>query len=307
MTPAAGDAPVLVMLAGGMAKRYGGCKPLAPVGLHGEAVIDLNASDGLASGFGEIVVVVGPETGPAIDYHVAQCWPSSVAVTLTEQHVPLGTAHAALSAHRMVGDRPFALVNADDVYGVPALTALAEQLRADEQHVLVAYRLADTIVTGDPVTRGTCEIAPDGHLARIVERKLVTRYDDGRFTSDDGRTPVDLEPDTPVSVNLWGFQSAVWGVLEAAVRAVHPSVAGDGTVAEGELTSEAEVLLPEVIGDMVAGHTPGGGPAQPVRMLAGPGRCIGVTHADDLPVVRAELAVMVGHGERGEALWRAAG
>lgn len=306
MSATEADAPVLVMLAGGMAKRYGGCKPLAPVGLHGEAVIDLNASDGIAAGFGEVVVVVGPQTGPAIGYHVEHCWPRAVAVTLAEQHVPLGTAHAAMSARRHVGDRPFALVNADDVYGVPALRDLVEELRDGSEHVLVAYRLADTIVTGDPVTRGTCEISADGHLARIAERKLVTRHDDGHFTAGDGRTPVELDPDTPVSVNLWGFQPSVWPVLEAAVRAVHPAVADDGSVAEGALTSEAEVLLPEVIGDMVAGRAPGGVPAQAVRVLTGRGRCIGVTHADDLPVVRSELSVMVGRGERTESLWRAA-
>jgi hypothetical protein len=306
MTPAASDAPVLVMLAGGLAKRYGGCKPLAPVGLHGEAVIDLNASDALDAGFGEIVVVVGPQTGPAIAYHVEEIWPGSVPVTLAEQSVPLGTAHAAMSAHRFVGDRPFALVNADDVYGVPALRDLLEQLRHGHEHALVAYRLADTIVTADPVTRGTCEISPDGHLTGMTERKLVHRHDDGTFTSDDGRSPEQLAPDTPVSVNLWGFQSSVWPVLEAAVRSAHPGVDDDGTL-RGEPSSDAEVLLPEVIGAMVAGDTPGGGPTQPVRALPGRGRCIGVTHAEDLPVVRSELAVMVGHGERGERLWRAAG
>ncbi len=66
---------MLVVLAAGMAKRYGGCKPLAPVGLHGEAVIDLTASDAEAAGFGDVVIIVGPQTGPAIAYHVRQCFP----------------------------------------------------------------------------------------------------------------------------------------------------------------------------------------------------------------------------------------
>ena len=39
----------LVILAAGRARRYGGCKPLAPVGTHGEAVIDLVASDAVAA------------------------------------------------------------------------------------------------------------------------------------------------------------------------------------------------------------------------------------------------------------------
>ena len=68
LTPAADGTtgrPVLVVMAAGVARRYGGCKPLAPVGLHGEAVIDLNAGDAVRAGFGHIVLVLGPATGPA--------------------------------------------------------------------------------------------------------------------------------------------------------------------------------------------------------------------------------------------------
>ncbi len=87
-------APPLVVLAAGLAKRYGGCKPLAPIGPRGEAVIDLLVSDALASGFGRIVLVVHPETGPAIRYHVERCWPARVEVGYAEQRLPLGTVHA---------------------------------------------------------------------------------------------------------------------------------------------------------------------------------------------------------------------
>ena len=71
-----GADPALVILAAGRARRYGGCKPLAPVGPHGEAVIDLVASDAIAAGFGTIVLVLGPSTGPAIRYHVEHTWPA---------------------------------------------------------------------------------------------------------------------------------------------------------------------------------------------------------------------------------------
>lgn len=297
------DAPVLVMLAAGMATRYGGgCKPLAPVGLHGEAVIDLNASDALEAGFGRIVVVLGPHSGPAITYHVERCWPADVAVALPEQGVPLGTAHAALCARQDVGPSPFALVNADDVYGVEALARLCGHLRNSAEHANVAYRLADTIVSGDPVTRGTCDVGSDGLLRAMVERKQVTRQADGTFVAKDGKEPEALDPDTPVSVNLWGLQPAIWPVLEAAVQAVHPTVDGDG-ILHGPPEGDEEVLLPEVVGAMVTGRTPGAGPPQALRVLEGVGRCIGVTHAEDLPVVRAELAVMVGQGLRAERLW----
>jgi len=113
-----------------------------------------------------------------------------------------------------------------------------------------------------------------------------------------------LPGDTPVSMNLWGFQPSIWPVLEAAVLDAHPSVSPDGTVPDpSALTSHAEVLLPEVVGDMIAGKTGLRDGHAAVRVLDGPGRCIGVTHADDLPVVRNELALMVAQGLRPEGPW----
>jgi len=298
-----GDRPVLVVLAAGMAKRYGGCKPLAPLGLHGEAVIDLIAGDAVSAGFGDIVLVLGPQTGPAIRYHVRQCFPARLDVSFTEQRVPLGTAHAVLCARKHVGDGAFAVVNADDVYGAPALALLARRLNQGDEHAIVAYRLRDTIVADAPVTRGTCDVGPDGYLRRLVERRGVTRRPDGAFDVGDGLEPVVLGGDTPVSMNLWGFQPSIWPVLESAVLEAHPSVSPDGAVPDpSALGDRAEVLLPEVVGDMIAGRT-GEDDQAVVRVLDGPGRCIGVTHADDLPVVRNELALMVAQGLRPEGPW----
>ena len=300
------DRPVLVVLAAGLAKRYGGTKPLAPVGLHGEAVIDLTAADAVAGGFGDVVIVLGPQTGPAIAYHVRRAFPTRIRVAFAEQRVPLGTAHAVLCARKHVGDGPFAVVNSDDVYGSPAMAQLAGYLadHAADDNAIVAYRLADTIITDDPVTRGTCEVDARGHLTRLVERRHVARRRDGGFVADDGREPRDLAVDTPTSMNLWGFRPSIWPVLEAAVLETHSAVAPDGSVRDpDELTSGAEVLLPEVVGTAIEGRAPGAGPRQAVRVLPASGRCIGVTHADDLPVVRMELASMVGQGLRPENPW----
>jgi CTP:molybdopterin cytidylyltransferase MocA len=305
------------MLAAGMAKRYGGCKPLAPVGLHGEAVIDLNAGDARRAGFGQIVLVLGPASGPAITYHVRRVWPAAVPVALARQTFPLGTTHAVLGTRALVGERPFAVINADDIYGVPALETLARHLGSTTDHALVSYELRDTVVSADPVTRGTLRASTEGWLEGLVERRKVTRQSDGRFIADDGLEPKELPGATPVSMNLWGFTAAIWPVLEDAVRRVHPDLDGNGDVAGERPLSDTEVLLPEVVGAMVAGSITGAtatataaaattataGPGSRVRVLAGTGRCIGVTHADDLPVVRTELAEMVGQGLRAEAPW----
>jgi GTP:adenosylcobinamide-phosphate guanylyltransferase len=305
-----GERPALVVLAGGLAKRYGGCKPLAPVGLHGEAVIDLTVSDALAAGFGRVVMVLGPQTGSAIEYHVRRSWPSSVRSSSVVQPVPLGTAHALLCARAALGGTPFAVVNADDVYGAEAMNLLFGHLSSaggsGTEHAMVTFSLRDTVVSEKPVTRGTCVVDDEGLLVAIVERRKVTMRE-GRARSDDGLEPEEIDPSTPVSVNLWAFTPAVWPVLEDAVTETHPGVAPDGSIGDEKgLESDSEVLLPEVIGDLVSGRH-GEGVRQTVRVLRGPGRCLGVTHPEDLPIVRSELASMIGQGERPESPWERSG
>jgi MobA-like NTP transferase domain len=293
-------APALVVLAAGMARRYGGCKPLAPIGPNGEAVIDLLVSDAVSVGFGQIVLVLHPESGPSIRYHVERCWPDSVDVAFTEQRLPLGTVHAVLAAKSALGTGSFAVANADDVYGEEAMGLLSRQLGSGaDEHVLIGYQLRSTVATDDPVTRGICDVDASGHLVALTERRKVTRHDKGlTFTSEDGREPKDLEPDLPASVNLWGFQPAIWDVFESAMASSGlDEEALLAEVAAGAEPPKAEVLLPEVVADMVAG----GG--LPVRVITTDAKLVGVTHAADLPVVSAELARQVAWGTRPDRLW----
>lgn len=297
-----GAAPALVVLAAGMARRYGGCKPLAPIGPNGEAVIDLLVSDAIAAGFGQIVLVLHPETGPAIRYHVERCWPKSVAVTFAEQRLPLGTVHAVLAAREALGGAgSFAVSNADDVYGERSMGLLVDHLRSGaKEHALIGYPLRATVATDDPVTRGICEMDPRGFLRALAERRHVTRHDGGEsFTSDDGLEPSKLDGSLPASVNLWGFQPEIWDVLESAMRGSElDEEALLASVAAGAEIPKAEVLLPEVVATMVAD-----GQGLPVRVLVTDEKLVGVTHAADLPVVSSELARQVAWGIRPSRLW----
>ena len=112
------------------------------------------ASDALAAGFTTIVLVLGPGTGPAIRYHVEHTWPGAVDVRFATQPQPRGTVDAVLSASDHVGDAPYGVGNADDIYGSAACAQLAAHLRAHgDTNALVGYRLADAVigyVAGDP-------------------------------------------------------------------------------------------------------------------------------------------------------------
>jgi hypothetical protein len=274
----------LVVLAAGRAKRYGGCKPLAPVGPHGEAVIDLVASDALAAGFTRIVMVLGPSTGPAIRYHVEHTWPTDVDVRFALQPAPLGTVDAVLTASEHVGDDPYGVGNADDIYGQAGCSLLAEHLRRQgSANALVGYRLADAVIGFGPVTRGICRVGEDGQLQGVDERRQVTATPEGGFVAGDGREPAALSPDARVSMNLWGFTPAFHQLLQAAMDAAT------------DASEESEVLLPEVVAHSLATTS--------FTVLPATGRCIGVTHPDDLALVQAELNRQVAGGEWPAGLW----
>jgi hypothetical protein len=284
MSESDGPDLTLVILAAGRAKRYGGCKPLAPVGTHGEAVIDLVASDALAAGFSTVVLVLGPSTGPAIRYHVERTWPSAIDVRFALQPEPRGTVDAVLSAAEFVGHVPYGVGNADDVYGVAGCTLLAEHLRGPgEDNALVGYRLADATIGFSPVTRGICRVGVDGRLLGVDERRQVRALPEGGFVAGDGREPATLSADDRVSMNLWGFTPEFHKILQADMDAVV------------DASEEKEVLLPEVVAQSLG--------TSAFAVLPAEGRCVGVTHPDDLALVQSELNRQVASGERPAGLW----
>lgn len=295
MTNVSPGGPVLVVLAAGRARRYGGCKPLAPVGVGGEPVIDLVAGDALAGGFGTIVLVVNPDSGRAIRYRVQRYWPSHVDVRFAVQDRPLGTVHAVLAASdHLIEGAPFGVANADDIYGARAFAALARHVSTVEgDSALVGFHLRNSVISDAPVTRGICQVS-QGWLRAIDERRQVHPDGSGGFVSDDGRDPIHVGGDELVSVNLWGFTSNMHKALEATMAA-----------AQGA-SEDAEVLLPEMVGDLLAGRGPVGFNDSRFRVLVTESRCIGVTHPGDLNLVQDELAREVANGERPASPWEGA-
>jgi hypothetical protein len=189
-----------------------------------------------------------------------------------------------LSAAEYVGDAPYGVGNADDVYGIAGCTLLAEHLCTHpDANALVGYRLVDATIGFSPVTRGICRVDDDGRLLGVDERRQVTPQPDGGFVAGDGREPATLPGDARVSMNLWGFSPEFHKLLAAAMDAAT------------DASEEKEVLLPEVVA-----HSLG---TSAFSVLPAEGRCVGVTHPDDLALVQAELNRQVAAGERPARLW----
>ena len=280
-------APTLLVLAAGRARRYGGIKPLAPIGPNGEAVIDFLVGDALRAGFNSVVIVVNPESGPLIEEHVLKTWPSTINVSFATQAHPHGTVDAIMAARDVV-DRtlPFAVSNADDLYGADAFRVLGDFLATRSGSSLVGFRLCNALVGSDPVTRGVCEVDERNILTSISERRRVT-VADGGFKVDDGQEPATLDPDRLVSMNLWGFAPSMWNVFEQALAAAE------------DASEDQEVLIPEVIGQLVAGQIEDADPhLSTITVLSTDARCVGVTHPGDLEIVRDDVARQAERGER---------
>lgn len=88
-------------------------------------------------------------------------------------------------------------------------------------------------------------------------------------------------------MNLWGFSPSVLDDLDAAIARFDPETA------PRQPGKPPELLLPSVVGDLVAKK------AATVRVRTAAGRCIGITHPDDLAFVRGYvLADRHGDSER---------
>ncbi|MGA7835800.1 MAG: NTP transferase domain-containing protein [Acidimicrobiales bacterium] len=272
--------PSLVILAAGRARRYGGVKQLAPVGMHGEGVIDLIASDAYAAGFDDIVIVINPDTGPEIVDHVAAHWPKSRHVSFAYQTTLRGTVDAVLAAESSLDvTRPFAVSNADDLYGRESFRLLGEHLSSSANNCLVGFELERALVGELPVSRGTC-IVVNGHLTEIVERRNVSATLDG-YVADDGLEPSHLHPSTIVSMNLWGFQPSIFPLMR-------------DTLDRHDFTEEKEIQLSTFVGQILH-HTP-----LRFDVMKTTSRCIGVTHAEDLPLAQILVREEIQRGERPE-------
>jgi CTP:molybdopterin cytidylyltransferase MocA len=285
----------LVILAAGHGRRFGGLKQLAPVGPRGEAIMDYTVATAESCGYDSIVVIVRDDIRAEIERHIKACWPSTLPVHVLCQPPVPGTAQAVLAARPSI-DGPFAVANADDLYGEDALVRLAahfspapddlgQAIEVANRHVLISFRLAHTVLNDRPVTRGLCELLDDDGLAAIVEHTVVLR-EDGRFearplpsnelhahTALHDVAPRSLSGDEPTSMNLWGFHPRMLDHLEAALEDFDPSTA-----------ARPELLLPDVMSHLVTSGL------DFVQVSSTESRCIGITHHDDLAMVQEELA-----------------
>lgn len=292
----------LVIMAAGMGSRYGGEKQTDGIGPNGEAIMEYSVYDAIRAGFHKIVFIVKPGMEPTIralcgdrlqTMETPQGEPVEVAYAVqdftsipgfysvpADRKKPFGTVHAALCA-RPVVDEPFAIINADDYYGVSAYKTILEKLLTlapTGEGTMVGYRLKNTVSDNGTVSRGVCQLE-GGSLKKVKETLKIKKYPDGRIA--DTETPdqeIPLDPESVVSMNFWGFTPWIFEEMDRYFTQFLEDLAPEET--------KSECLLPVLVDRLItAGQLD-------VAVLHTDAVWFGVTYQADRPVVAEALKAL---------------
>ena len=269
----------LVLMAAGLGTRFGGTKQLVPVGKNGETLLDFTIQDALHAGITNVVIIVRSEIASDMKSHVQRLHPEGLDFKFVLQDrygppraKPWGTTHAVISASQAI-EGPFILANADDYYGSPSIEVAFEQLaNLDEKSAaLITFELSKTLSSSGPVTRGVCDVQ-NGLLAEVIETEgLFLNESTKEITCIGGNV---LEPNTPVSMNLWCFHPSILGSLQSLWEKFFD---------ENRQSETAECLLPVCISTLMDLYD------FQISTVPSEEEWTGLTNPDDLELVRNKI------------------
>lgn len=289
-----------------MGSRYGGLKQLDSLGPNGETIMDYSIYDAIHSGFGKVVFVIRKDFEQDFRDKILSKYEGHIPVEVVFQSTdalpegftcpadrskPWGTNHAVLMGKDVIKE-PFAVINADDFYGRDAFRVIAEELQRPRDkkgdYCMVGFRVGNTMTENGSVARGVCE-TKDGLLTSVVERTAISYDKDHNivFTDENGVEQT-LQPNTPVSMNLWGFTPDYFDYSEREFK----------KFLEKDInTPKAEFFIPLCIDTLI-----NSGEAT-VKVLDTESKWFGVTYAADRPGVVVKFAELHRDGTYPEKLF----
>ena len=296
--------PTLLILAAGMASRYGSMKQTEGFGPDGETIMDYSIYNAIRSGFGKVVFIIrkdfaenfkevfGPKLkGPIEVDYVYQELEDFVDDSFMPQNrtKPWGTGHALLCAKDKVHE-PFAVINADDFYGKDSFDKAADFLinKCDENtSAIIGYKLINTLSEHGTVSRGVCEVDENNLLTGINERIKIYKKDNKVVFEDNSNLTV-LKDETNVSMNFWCFHPSVFSITQK-LFADFPKNNIDNIKAEFFIPYIADYILKKYESEIL--------------VISTSSQWFGVTYKEDAPGVKESLNKLIEEGEYPQRLW----
>ena len=298
--------PTLFVLAAGMGSRYGGLKQLDGVGPHGETIMDYSIYDAIQAGFGKVVFVIRRDFEQEFREKVLSKYQGHIETCVVFQSIdalpegytcpadrekPWGTNHAVLMGKDAIKD-PFAVINADDFYSRDAFMVISEELQKPRQtkgdYCMVGFRVGNTVTENGTVSRGVCT-DKNGYLESVTERGSIHANKKGEIVYPDANG-VDqvLNPNTPVSMNFWGFTPDYFDFSQREFIKFL-----DTRINE----PKSEYFIPTVVDNLIKS-----GEAT-VKLLDTEAKWFGVTYVEDRAGVREKLLELHNQGVYPEKLF----
>jgi NDP-sugar pyrophosphorylase family protein len=296
--------PTLLILAAGMASRYGSMKQTEGFGPSGETIMDYSIYDAIRAGFGKVVFIIRKDFAEnfkanfdtrfkgqiEVDY-VFQEMTSFVNVSdmPADRTKPWGTGHAILCAKDTVKE-PFAVINADDFYGQDAFVKAADFLMNqcnENTYSIIGYQLDKTLSENGTVSRGVCNVDANSNLVEINERTKIYQKGDTVIYEEDGDLK-EVDGKSNVSMNFWCFHPSVFD-FTLELFSAFPKANMDNI--------KAEFFIP-IIGDQFI-KTEG----RSIKVIPTSAQWFGVTYKEDAPSVKSSLDALIQTGAYPESLW----
>lgn len=298
--------PTLFLLAAGMGSRYGGLKQLDGVGPNGETIMDYSIFDAIRAGFGKIVWVIRKDFEEQFRTQILAKYEGKVACELCFQSIdalpegfqcpegrvkPWGTNHAVLMGKDVIKE-PFCVINCDDFYSSDAFQVIGKFLSelpegAKNQYAMVGFRVANTLSENGTVSRGICSKDENGCLTTCVERTKIARVDGSVAYRADNKEDgewINVDDNTPVSMNMWGFTPDYFEHSEAYFK----EFLSDPKNIEN---LKSEFFIPLMVNKLITEGT------STCQVLDTTSKWFGVTYAEDRPDTVARIQSLVDAGE----------
>jgi dTDP-glucose pyrophosphorylase len=296
----------LVILAAGMASRYGSMKQTQSFGPSGETIMEYSVYDAIEAGFERVVFIIREDFAEIfksivepklkgrieIDYVYQKLSDFTEGRSINpERTKPWGTAHAVLCCKGKVHE-PFAVINADDFYGKDSYRKAYDflQTRCNEKtYAVIAYQLPNTLSEHGSVSRGVISENEKNEMTGIKECLKIYPEGDAIIYEDENGGKTELSENTKVSMNFFCYAPQFIDMCEEQFQKF---------LDENSQSLKAEFLIPTMTDHFIKS---GKGKVEVIPTGA---KWFGVTYKEDAPIVEATVKHLVEKGEYPDNLWK---
>jgi NDP-sugar pyrophosphorylase family protein len=296
--------PTLLILAAGMASRYGSMKQTEGFGPSGETIMDYSIFDAIRAGFGKVVFIIRKDFAENFKANFENKLKGKIETGYVYQEMdsyvpggripedrtkPWGTGHAVLCAAEQINE-PFAVINADDYYGPDAFKKAADFLRNEcneHTYAIIGYQLDKTLSTFGTVSRGVCQVDENYNLVAINERTSIYN-DNGRVVYEEHGEKHEVPANSSVSMNFWCFHPSVFTKAKPQFEAFVTANMGN---------IKAEFFIPLIADEFIKKE------GDTIKVIPTLAQWFGVTYKEDAPTVKSNIDTLVRNGTYPPSLW----